>query len=434
MFTGHYALKHGVGTSCDSYHALARNLPDLESLLHHRLKAQGYRCGFAGKWHVDADLGPVDHGFEGMNLPGYGDLKQEPQFQRYLRANGLSYGSIQEPIYANPGKQTLSAGRWNGPVESTPTHYLADYTTDMLTRFAADGQPFFLTCQFWGPHSPYLPSPEFAGRHDPRAIPPWINFDDDHQGKPDSVTRFNSDFYRTFANYRWSDWQQVIAFCYDFTTMIDAQIGRIVDRLDQLGVAENTIVIFESDHGDSLGCHHGLFDKGHMYQEDYRIPLLVRWPARVCAGTKCDELVYNMDLMPIILDIIGQPDDLLDGKSFLPCLGGTPQAGRDAIYLEFHGLKYLYSQRAVVTKEGYKYIFTPGDQDEFYDLNQDPGELHNVIAVDSYRERVEDLRHKMMEMAGQVGDPLADCICKLFGHWDKASKTADPSDPVRYRL
>ncbi|MFB0545507.1 MAG: sulfatase-like hydrolase/transferase, partial [Anaerolineae bacterium] len=409
MFTGFYAFKHGMGTNCDMYHALASELPNPESLLHHRLKALGYRCGYAGKWHAGTRLGPVDHGFEGMNLPGYGDLKQEPGFQRYLQENDLTYGPVQDPIYGNPGQKTLLAGRWNGPVESTPTYYLTDYTVRLLDRFAAEGQPFFLTCQFWGPHPPYLPSPELAGWHDRRAIPPWINFDDDHQGKPESVRRCRANFYRLLPD-EWSDWQEIVGLYYDFTVLVDAQIGRILARLDQLGLAEDTLVIFVSDHGDMIGSHGGLFDKGFMYEEAHRVPLIVRWPARFRSSTKRSELVYNMDLMPTILDILGQPDESLDGQSLLPYLEGTPAPGgdRQAIYLEFHGLRYLYSQRALVTRDGYKYIFTPGDQDEVYDLNQDPGELRNLVEVEAYQEKVESLRWQLMQTAAQVGDPIRD--------------------------
>ncbi|MCK4899369.1 MAG: sulfatase-like hydrolase/transferase, partial [Anaerolineales bacterium] len=127
MFTGLYAFNHGMGTNCDMYHALARELPHPEQLLHTHLLDLGYRCGFTGKWHVGTELGPVDYGFEGMNIPGYGDLRRDEGYQEYLHDNGLSYGSIKNPIYANHDQRTLIAGEWNGPLESTPTYYLTNY-------------------------------------------------------------------------------------------------------------------------------------------------------------------------------------------------------------------------------------------------------------------------------------------------------------------
>ncbi|MHC4799796.1 MAG: sulfatase-like hydrolase/transferase, partial [Planctomycetota bacterium] len=412
---------HGMGTNCDLYHSLASELPQPETLLHHRLKKLGYRCGFAGKWHIGTHMGAVDHGFEGMNLPGYGDIKKYPGFQQYLQEWGLSYGAVKNPIFGNPKNKTLLAGHWDGLTESTPSYYLASYVINLLNEFTADKKPFFLTCQFWGPHSPHLPSVEFIGRHNRQAIKPWINFNDKFDNKPVSVRRFRSDFYRILPD-DWSGWQEIVGLYYDFTTMIDHQIGRILDRLDQLGISDNTMVIFESDHGDMIGSHGGLFDKGFMYQEAYRIPMMVRWPARFKESRRCDELVYNMDVMPTILDILDCPDQTLDGRSLLPYLDGKqPIESRDAIYLEFHGIRYLYSQRALVTRDGYKYIFNPGDMDEFYDLNEDPGELINLVHSKEYAKKISDIRERLKAVAAKARDPICDYISKMFGDWENLS-------------
>ena len=277
MLTGRYAFHHGMGTNCDMYHALASELPHPGQLLHHRLKARGYRCGYAGKWHVGTTNGPTDYGFEGMNLPGYGDLKQAEGFKRYLKENGLSYGPVERAIYGNSDETTLLGGRWNGPLESTPTYYLANYAIDLLDRFAASDSPFFLTCQFWAPHPPYLPSPEYAGQHDRNSLPPWANFHDDLAAKPENLRRFRRDFYRTLPE-TWEAWQELVGLYYDYTALVDAQVGRIVKRLDALGIAEDTLLVFTSDHGDMNGAHGGLFDKGFMYEEMHRVPLIVRYP------------------------------------------------------------------------------------------------------------------------------------------------------------
>ncbi|MBC8449998.1 MAG: sulfatase-like hydrolase/transferase [Chloroflexi bacterium] len=430
MFTGLHAFKHGMGTNCDMYHALASELPDPGSLLHHRLTPLGYRCAFAGKWHIGTRLGPAEHGFEGLSLPGYGDLKREPEYQRYLQESGLAYGPVLNPVHGNAGQKTLLAGQWNGPLESTPTYYLADYAIGLLEQLAASGEPFFLICQFWGPHPPYLPSAEFAGWHDRGAIEPWINFRDDYRGKPQSVIRTRSDFYRLLPS-EWSGWRELVGLYYDFTTLVDAQLGRILAHLDQLGLAEDTLVIFTSDHGDMIGSHGGLFDKGFMYEEAHRVPLIVRWPARFRGSHTCDALVYNMDIFPTILDILRQPDESLDGQSLLPLLDGRSDShGREAIYLEFHGMRYLYSQRALVTRDGHKYIFNAGDLDEVYDLNQDPGELHNLIAEKAYRESIESLRWQLMQTAVRIGDPIRDYIFKIFGRWEDLSGQPDVSAPI----
>lgn len=420
MLTGKFAFKHGMGTNCDLYHSMSPELLHPEMLLHRRLIALGYQTGFVGKWHVGTKKGADAYGFEGLGPAGYGGIEKHPEFLKYLKDANLSFGAVKNPIFGNAKDKTLLGGEWDGPVETTPAYFVAERTIGLLNRYAREEKPFFLDCQFWGPHPAYLPSREFLGRHDRTALKPWVNWDDDLKGKPASVARFRAEFYRQLPK-DWSGWRELVGLYYDYITMFDQQLGRILNRLQELGLAENTIVVVAADHGDMIGSH-GLFDKGFMYQEAYRIPMIVRWPDRCKKPAVSDELVYNMDIFPTILDAIGQPDPTLDGKSFLATLDGKPlPTSRDAIYLEFHGIRYLYSQRALVTRDGYKYIFNAGDFDEFYDLNKDPGELINRIEAPEYRETVTRLRERLKRAAAETRDPIQDDIAKMFGDWENLS-------------
>lgn len=430
MFTGLFAFNHGMGTNCDMYHSLASELPNPDQLLHTRLQNVGYRCGYTGKWHVGTKLGPVDYGFEGMSIPGYGDLRQDAGFQQYLKDNDLSYGPIRNPIYANHDEQTLIAGEWDGPLESTPTHYLTNYTIDLLDDFAEsyrdEGQPFFLTCQYWAPHGPNLPSPEYVGLHDRESIPLPGNYPDDYAGKPRRLSRFVNSFFQKLPD-SWKAWQQVAGLAYDFTTLVDEQIGRLLTRLEELDIADNTIVVFTSDHGDMMGSH-GLQDKGFMYEEAHRIPLLVLVPGKK-GGFVRDELVYNMDLMPTLFDLIGlDMDTEIDAQSLVPYLDAdtSSENGRDALLLEFHGIRYLHTQRGLVTRDGYKYIFNPDDDDELYDLNTDPVEMQNLL-IEGDHPKADELRQQLIVLARAYGDPVQDCIAKWFGQWRNFSGQPDVS-------
>lgn len=113
MFTGDYAFTHGMGTNCDMYHALAKELPNPDRLLHKDLQRAGYRCGFVGKWHVGTKCGASYYGFEGEDIPGYGNLATSDSFLKYLADNDLEY-SVEPTLYFNPDQQTMSAGRWKG--------------------------------------------------------------------------------------------------------------------------------------------------------------------------------------------------------------------------------------------------------------------------------------------------------------------------------
>ena len=253
--------------------------------------------------------------------------------------------------------------------------------------------------------------------HDRSNIEPWINFKDDWTGKPEMVKRAHTDFYRALPK-DWDSWREIIGLYYDMTCMVDAQIGRLLDRLEERGLADNTVIILTSDHGDMTGSHGAMNDKGLMYEEAHRVPLIVSFPDKFSQGTRSDELVYNMDLFPTLLDLLGMKDESLDGKSFLPVLEGKAlEQSREAIYLEFHGIRFLYSQRAIVTNDGWKYVFTPGDKDECYNLNEDPGELRNLVETPEAKEKVIALRELLTLEAEKSRDPLCNAICKYFGQW-----------------
>ena len=423
IFTGDYAFAHGMGTNCDMYHALAAELKDPGRLLHTSLLDEGYRCGYIGKWHVGKDLGPGDYGFEGMNMPGYGDIIHDPDFIGYREEHGFTY-SLEDCIYGNENNQTLLAGCWDGPTESTPSHYLADRTIDLMEEYAEKDEQFFLTCQFWGPHMPHLPSKEYYRRHDRTKIEQWMNADDDWKNKPGIVRRLGTDFYRK-APVNDAQWSELIGCYYDFTSMIDFEIGRIIDSLHRLGLDMNTLICFTSDHGDMTGSHGGLLDKGFMYEEAHRIPLILKGPD-IPQGMRCDDLVMNMDLFPTFLDYLKLDCGKRHGRSLLPLIRGKENP-RDHVYMEFHGLRFLYSQRALVTDEGLKYIFTPGDIDELYDLKSDPGELINLIADSRYETEKVHLQQMLIEDARLYEDPLASCAAKLFGRWDIQDNQPNPT-------
>ncbi len=422
MFTGLYAFTHGMGTNCDMYHALSKELNNPEQLLHYKFLESGYKCGYVGKWHVGTDKGPCDFGFEGQNVPGYGNCRFEEEFKTYLIENDLEY-SIESPIYHNPNEKTLTAGIWNGTEASTTDYYLASRTMDMMKAYTDSEEAFLLTCQFWGPHGPHFPPTSYQGITDRSKIEPWINFEDDLEGKPGFVKRHLRDFYRKPPK-NWDEWKELIGLYYDYTTFIDAQIGRIIDYLDELGIRDNTTIIFTTDHGDMKGVHGGLIDKGFLYEEAMHIPFIVSHP-EFKTGEVRDQFVSNMDILPTFMDIMGADISGLDGKSIMPTLKSETDKVRDVMYSEFHGIRFLYTQRMLVDDNNMKYIFTPGDEDELYDLDKDPGELTNLIHDSNYSKAKLLLQEKIKEQAVAANDPVMDYVYKIFGEWENPSGKID---------
>ncbi len=194
---------------------------------------------------------------------------------------------------------------------------------------------------------------------------------------------------------------------------VDDNVGRVLDYLDESGLAENTIVIYTSDQGFYLG-EHGWYDKRFMYEESHRTPLLVRYPPLIEAGTTSDALVLNIDLGPTLLELATAPvPDDLQGSSLIPLFDGdTPDDWRDHIYYRYY--QEMNSFHRVARHEGvrgerYKLIhFTePGFEGyELFDLQEDPNELENRIddpELSAEKERLQtELREKRQEL--QVTD------------------------------
>jgi arylsulfatase A-like enzyme len=194
---------------------------------------------------------------------------------------------------------------------------------------------------------------------------------------------------------------------------MDEGIGRILDRLEEKGLAENTLVIFTSDNGMSMG-HHGIWGKGNatfpmnMYDTAVKVPFLIRWPGHTAAGSVCDDLVSAYDLFPTIAEITGfSPAICADrpGRSFLDAIEGK-SGGRGTeevvVYDEYGPV------RMIRTKE-WKYIHRyPYGPHELYDLTADPGETRNLAEDPREAGRVIDMRRRLQEWFARYADPAKD--------------------------
>jgi len=184
---------------------------------------------------------------------------------------------------------------------------------------------------------------------------------------------------------------------------VDENVGRVLDYLDESGLAENTVVIYTSDQGFYLG-EHGWFDKRFIYDESFKTPLLIRWPNHIKPGTTNDEMVQNLDFAQTFLEIAGitAPKDM-QGESLIPLLNGnTYQWTRDAVYYhyyEYPGVHMVKRHYGIVTKE-YKLIHFYYDVDEWelYDRKKDPQEMNNVYHDSEYADIVKDLNLKLDEL------------------------------------
>ena len=177
---------------------------------------------------------------------------------------------------------------------------------------------------------------------------------------------------------------------------IDDEVGRILDYLDKNGLTDNTVIVYTSDQGFYMG-EHGWFDKRFMYEESFRTPLIISYPGLTKKGSKCDELVQNIDYAPTYLAIAGitEPDYMV-GRSLIPILGGkTPSDWRKYLYYHFYDYpaEHYVRRHDGVRDDRYKLIHFYGDANEkdeaincneFYDEKSDPNELHNLYGDPHY--------------------------------------------------
>ncbi|MDB4222070.1 sulfatase-like hydrolase/transferase [Amylibacter sp.] len=419
MFTGDYAFRHGMGTNCDMYHALGTELAEPERLLHKDLQKAGYRCGFVGKWHAGVTKGPSDYGFEGDVPTGYGNLTKTDAFLEYLNTNNLSY-SVEPTLFFNPDKQTMAGGRWHGPLKSTPCYFQTNQAIEMITDMAKSEAPFFVSMQYWDPHGPHLIPDEFANHTDRSKIKPWASFHDELDSKANRVKRERDDFYRLYPRTEAELIDYIGLYC-DHVAILDSQIGRLLAHLDAAGLRESTRIAFTSDHGDMTGSHGGLIDKGLPYEEAMRVPLVFNNPS-LTAGQR-EGLALNMDILPTALGLLGVPFEDRQARNLAQEVMEVSQPVRENLLAEYHGLRFLCSQRVLVSDDGWKYIFSPGDYDELFDLNNDPHEMKNLAASAPYKLAV--MRDVLMQETARYDDPLRDCVSKFNGQWRTGSKQFD---------
>jgi len=397
IMTGQYPHNHGVVSNGDKL--FPGVLQDNPRLLSRRLEALGYDRWYNGKWHMggeDPSHVPQKFGFPGMQLPGHGNGGYRyPEYQQYLRDKGLKLEFSEGPVKFG----WHYYGTLSGPEESEVSALLADDAIRYLESRDSEN-PFFLWVNFWGPHAPYNTTQEYLDLYKEVEIPPWENFCDDGSRKPKV---HGLKIPPASDREGWRFWEPAVRHYYAFMSLIDCQIGRILDTIERLGYKENTTVIFAADHGESIGAH-GCQDKGHfMYEETYRIPLMIRLPEQ--APRKDDSLVSLVDLCPTILAFAGdrEPETGRDGLSLRPYLLEEASEPRNTVVGEFHGLVTPFTQRMAIDKR-YKYVWNMGDMDELYDLSEDPYELNNRIEDRTALAHVRRLQQELLQWMVRTRD------------------------------
>jgi arylsulfatase A-like enzyme len=357
------------------------------------LESSGYNQGYAGKWHVHPVKTPLNFGFN--------DYVSDGEYYAWRREQNL-------PEVIPAMKDFIWMGGVDpAPLEKTHTHWLAQKAIDQIKRFQKEDKPWHMRLEFVEPHLPSNPTTEFLNMYKAANIKPWGNFPDDMDHKP--YIQKQQLYNWGIENYTWKDWSVYMQHYYAMISQTDDAIGLVLKALKELGLSENTIVIFTSDHGDAAGSH-GLMDKHYvMYDEEVHIPLVIKWPGVVKPGSQSDKFVINsLDLSATIPQMTGFKFMQSQGNSLVPLLKGeTPEQWRKYVFSNYNGQQFgLYVQRMIRNKK-WKYIWNLTDIDELYDLENDPWEMNNLIGNNSYSEVLTVLRHDLYNDLKERKDPMA---------------------------
>lgn len=364
ILTGQYASRHGVHENepPDGGFTAFQDSATLAVWL----QAAGYRTALIGKY-----------------LNQYDSLYIPPGWDEWVAFRGeLGYFDFG----LNENGQAVFYG--NG-----------EYSTDVLTQKAVDfiaasnGTPFFL---YWTPFAPHLPAVP-AERHDGYHgnLAPWrppSYYEADVSDKPAWVQALSTnppstlDFLRT---------QQL-----DTLLAVDEGVGAILQAVEAAGQSDNTVVIYLSDNGFSWGEHRWALKKRSVYEENLRIPMIIRYPGLAPAGTVEDRFVLNIDLAPTLIEIAGLdvPAGATDGLSLLPLLNGTTTTWREDFVVEFwQNVNVVPPYFALHTQE-WKYVEYATGELELYDLSGDPYELANLAYHPDYQPLVTTLHNRLFAL------------------------------------
>jgi N-acetylglucosamine-6-sulfatase len=357
LLTGQYASRHGVQNNLSAW------TPGTPSFFD-SLAAAGYRCAYIGKWHMPGDL---------PDLPGV------ERFVTFTIEEGQ--GVYRDcPLIVN-GVQTPRPGTY----VSTD---LTDYALQWLQEGPDDGRPFCLVVAHKAVHHEFEPPDDLLGSYDDVAI-----------DLPDEAftyqTLLDRNVWEGTAGRLQTSYRR---YCETLLGM-DREIGRLLDAIEP--VADNTVVVYTSDNGYSWG-EHVLTGKRWAYDDNIKVPFIVRWPDGVTApGTVSDAPVLNADIAPTLLDIAGVPiPAAMQGRSIAPLLRGEPVEWRDEIFYEyFADFPYQVPPSQAVRTDQWLYVeYDRGLPPELYDTVADPQQQVNLAEDPAYAATRQELSQRLADL------------------------------------
>jgi arylsulfatase A-like enzyme len=422
------------------------------------LLGDDYVTGWIGKWHLGDEIFR-QRGFdewvstEDQYRPFYSEHRPtdaHSDYHDYLLQQGYEPDQVEDDGYAWFSRSFVAS---NVPEEHSKPAFMADAAVDFIERHADES--FVLHVMFLEPHDPYT-SPR-DDQYAPADVDLPPNFDHDGLDEQPLRYRFGREVIRRGVSRQApdtmgvppteDDWREVISNYWGLVSLVDTHTGRILDALDDMGVADETITVYTSDHGDLMGSHQ-LYTKMTQFEEAVRIPLLVRFPDGTAAGERIKHPVSQVDLLPTLLDAMGVsvPDQWgLHGESLFQFLQDEAPLQDENVIIEWNGANaqgtygrssvnypdeaipglapgaievardmgltkaeimhaYTDPARTIVTPDGMKLTYRRGGEHELYNLDEDPYEMNNLAS--DFPDIVEDLYRQIVDWQLRTRDPI----------------------------
>jgi len=425
IITGKYPSQHGAWT-------LGTSLSEDHTTIGEVLGKDGYRTALVGKAHFQQII-PTD---EYPTLEGRGTLHD---YEFWKQFNGPYYGFEVAEMARNHTNEWLVGQHyvlwleeqgctnwrdyfvaptgtmdkdelylWRLPEKFHYNSWIAERTNELLESYKEEDDSFFLWASFPDPHPPYLVPEPWASMYDPNKLtipsvtpgeheqnPP--HFGMTQQKDPDFSSYQESGFsihgYHSHQVFTEEEHRKAVATYYGMVSFMDEQIGRILDRLEELGLAEDTLIVFTTDHGHFFGQHGLQFKGGFHYEDLLKIPFIVKYPDVVPANKRSNSLQSLVDLAPTFLSFAGLPiPGAMTGVDQAAVWREPELAARDHVICEFRHEPTTIHQKTYVNDRYKITVYYNQTYGEIFDLQEDPEELNNLWAD----ERFKDLKMELL--------------------------------------
>ena len=362
IITGNYASRHGAKILQDALSSDARTVA-------HLFADQGYSTAAIGKMHfVDESR---KHGFTHR-------VNSATHLARLTKREAQAFRADQG-----------EGGGTSGRPSAMPERLFRDtFYAEEAVRFlrANKDRPFCLWASFFMPHTPLVPHRQY-----------WDLYEDTNIDLPGrSPNALETGFHGHLVRAKERGWYQqteeelrdAIRGYYGNVSQMDANVGRVFDTLRELGLDKNTVVVYTSDHGEMAGAHR-MWTKHNMYEQSVRVPLIIRTPDHLGAGTAREHIVEQVDLLPTLSELCGlDAPSGIDGRSFAASIRGERHAAREFAYSEYYFCRRVFTADdrfvgkppiIMVRTDRWKLNYLSWERSELFDLENDPGEFRNAI-------------------------------------------------------